>query len=69
MHPDLRKRIMVLIDSLHKDPFNPKNKTHKLSGSLRGQYAVSINWKYRISFIIFGTIITLVDVGSHDDLY
>ncbi len=38
-------RMKLFID----DPFNPKLRTHKLSGKLSGQWAASIDDEYRLS--------------------
>ena len=35
-----------------KNPFNPKLKTHKLTGKLNGHLAFSINYSYRIIFVL-----------------
>jgi mRNA-degrading endonuclease YafQ of YafQ-DinJ toxin-antitoxin module len=56
------------------DPFNPKLRTHKLSGKLSGQWAASIDDEYRIVFefltknsvllIDFGTSILMLDIAN-----
>lgn len=33
-----------------KDPFNPRLKTHKLTGKLKEYYSFSIDYEYRIIF-------------------
>ncbi len=50
-----------------EDPFDPRLKTHKLSGDLEGYYAFSINFSYRIIFE-FGNPETVWfhQVGTHD---
>lgn len=35
-----------------KNPFDPKLKTHKLTGKLKGNLAFSINYNYRIIFVL-----------------
>lgn len=35
-----------------KNPFDPKLKTHKLTGKLKGNLAFSINYSYRIIFVL-----------------
>lgn len=50
-HPDLRERTRLLIDRLAKNPGDPRNKMHALIGRLKGCYAASISWNYRIFFI------------------
>jgi addiction module RelE/StbE family toxin len=50
-----------------KNPFDPKLKTHKLTGRLKGRWAFSVNYKYRI--IIFfesESIFWFLSVGTHN---
>ena len=48
------------------NPFDPRIKTHKLKGSLRGFFSFSINQKYRIVFeMIKSDIIWFHSVGDH----
>jgi len=50
-----------------KNPFDPRLKTHKLTGKLRGLWAYSIDRKHRIIFEIVGKNITqLHSVGTHN---
>ena len=37
-------------ESFRKNPFDPKLKTHKLKGNLKGFLSFSVNQKYRIIF-------------------
>ncbi len=68
-HPDLRERIILLIERLRKNPTDPRNKTHALAGNLRGCYAASINWSYRIVFYLEGDALWLISIDSHDEVY
>lgn len=68
-HQDLRSKTSSLIERLSKDPFDSKNKTHTLSGNLKGMYAASINHTYRIVFVMGDEAITLINIGSHDEVY
>jgi len=54
---------------LKKDPFHPTLKTHKLKGNLRGLYACSLTYDLRIVFDLTDHVISLVDIGSHDEIY
>lgn len=50
-----------------KDPFNPKLKTHKLSGKLNEYYSFSIDFQYRIIFeFAKENIIWFHSVGTHE---
>ncbi|MCX6719227.1 MAG: type II toxin-antitoxin system mRNA interferase toxin, RelE/StbE family [Candidatus Taylorbacteria bacterium] len=68
-HPDLRDKTRDLIDRLSKNPFDRQGKIHKLSGKLNGMHAVSINWNYRLVYIIGLKSITFINIGSHDEVY
>lgn len=68
-HRELRKKVFVLIDRLAEDPYDIKNKTHHLSGDLKGMFSASIDHSYRIVFLIGSEGITLINIGSHDEVY
>jgi len=68
-HPELRAKTLELIDRLALDPFHSLNKTHMLSGTLKGVWASDINYYYRILFLLSDDAIKLVNVGSHDEVY
>jgi len=49
-----------------KNPFDPRLKTHKLRGSLRGFFSFSINQKYRVIFeMINPNTVWFHSVGGH----
>lgn len=50
-----------------KNPFDPRLKTHKLTGKLKGLWAYSIDRKHRIIFeFVDKNTIRLHSVGTHD---
>ena len=50
-----------------EDPFNPRLKTHKLSGKDKGCWAFWIDNSYRIKFIFLSKReVLFLDVGTHD---
>jgi len=50
-----------------KDPFDPRLKTHKLSGPLEGYLAFSINVSYRVIFDFADSdTARFYEVGTHD---
>lgn len=50
-----------------KDPFDPRLKTHHLTGKLKDFLAFSIDFKYRIIFEFADKdIVWFYDVGTHD---
>lgn len=55
----LYSKIKEIIYLLVEDPFNPKLKTHKLTGSLAGLYALSCGYDCRIIFEIVSSKIVI----------
>ncbi len=50
----------------NKDPFDPRLKTHKLTGKLKEYWAFSIDYQYRIIFEFRNNnIIWFHSVGTH----
>ncbi len=50
-----------------KNPFDPRLKTHKLSGTLKDFWAFSISYSYRIGFtFVQGDLVRFHAVGTHD---
>ena len=52
----LPQQIRLLVEKKEKiykkDPFELSLKTHRLTGKLRGNLAFSVNYKYRIIFVM-----------------
>jgi len=49
------------------NPFTPNLDTHKLHGEKKEEWAFSVDYAYRISFIFVGDgNILLTDIGTHD---
>jgi len=70
-HPELRRQYLKTLQLLELNPYHPSLRLHALEGRLTGLYSVSININYRITmeFLIEGDEVTLVHVGTHDDIY
>lgn len=50
-----------------QDPFDPRLKTHKLSGEEKEVWAFWIDYTYRIKFIFLNDDeILFLDIGTHD---
>jgi mRNA interferase YafQ len=71
----LEIKIFETLDVLSENPFDPRLRTHKLSGKLEGFWACSIDTTYRIIFSFDDSTLTgersivLVDIGTHDEVY
>lgn len=65
--PQIQRQAVRAEKLFKRDPFSPKLKTHKLSGSLHGLWAFAINYKDRIIFEFIGKGKVLFHkIGSHD---
>lgn len=50
-----------------ENPFDPRLKTHKLSGEDKECWAFSVDYYYRIKFIFLdGEEVLFLDIGTHD---
>jgi mRNA-degrading endonuclease YafQ of YafQ-DinJ toxin-antitoxin module len=63
---DLRAVAIALV-RLESNPRDPRLHTHKLEGSER--WACSYAYDGRLVFLWVGDLITLLDVGTHDQVY
>ncbi len=70
-HPELKARLAQVLRDLEDDPFQPHLRLHPLGGELKGLHAVRITYSYRMTLAlkISAREITLLDVGSHDEVY
>jgi addiction module RelE/StbE family toxin len=70
-HPELKKKLAGILRDLEKDPFQPNLDYHHLGGKLSGIQAISITDSYRLTMTVMITKkeITLLDIGSHDEVY
>ena len=60
------------LDIFIGNPFEPKLKTHKLSGKLKGLWSFSIEYNLRVVFYFTKDNpkkAIFVDIGSHDEVY
>jgi len=70
-HSELKSRYIKIIRILQINPSHPSLRLHKLKGKKSEFYSISLDMSYRVilDFIIQDKIITLVDIGSHDEVY
>jgi len=67
---DLRKKFREALNIFSENPFNPRLRTHKLTGKLEGLWAFSVTYNCRVVFSFLSkNAILLIDVGSHDEVY
>jgi len=70
-HKDLLSKYEKTIFLLETNPFHPSLRLHKLQGTKKEFFSVSIDMEYRIiiDFIIEDDKIILLDIGHHDEVY
>ena len=74
-NPQLKDKVLGILGILEKDPFTTSLKSHKLTGNLEGYWSCSVSYNCRIIFTFSQdieseeTLIILVDIGSHDEVY
>jgi len=67
---NLEKRFREILSIFVRDPFDPRLKTHKLSGNLEGLFSFRVNYEIRVIFYFAGhDQAVLLDIGAHDDVY
>lgn len=70
-HPEVLGRYAKAMHLLEIDPFHPSLRLHKLKGTLREYWSVSITMEYRvvIDFLVQDNDIIPLNIGTHDDVY
>jgi addiction module RelE/StbE family toxin len=67
---DLKKKFWNAMELFSKNPFNPRLRTHKLTGKLEGLWALTIDYDCRVIFqFIDKNEVFLIDIGGHDEVY
>lgn len=66
----LKKKFWKALELFVENPFNPRMRTHKLTGKLEGLWAFSVTYDCMVifKFLDKGEIL-LVDIGGHDEVY
>ncbi len=71
--PESAPAIQAALTMLAADAFDPRLRTHKLSGELAGSWGCSAGYDLRIVFSFVqqdeGEAILLETIGTHDDVY
>jgi len=65
--PHLKTAFIARLPVFMRNCFDPKLKTHKLSGKLKNKWSFSLDYSYRVlfSFLEDGQV-GFIDVGDHD---
>lgn len=63
-------RFWERVEEFKNDPFDPKLRTHKLSGKLKDLWGFSIEYDLRVVFYFVDTQrAVFVDIGTHTEVY
>jgi addiction module RelE/StbE family toxin len=69
-NPVLRENLFNVLKLFQNEPFHPSLKTHKLSGQLKGLFAFSLSYDWRVVFKFTGKDeALLITMGPHDKVY
>ncbi len=68
-HPELRDQVEERLTLLASNPQDARLSTHQLRGALRGLWAASLSYEYRLVFSWEGEKIVLLNIGSHEEVY
>ena len=72
-HPQHTEDIRLALETLNKDAFHPRLKTHKLKGKLAGSWACGAGYDLRIVFKFVEDegkeAILLETMGTHEEVY
>ena len=66
---NLRQHIVDKINLFISNRNHPSLRLHKLQGSLKGAWSISVNKSIRILLYQDEDDVTFVDIGTHDDVY
>jgi addiction module RelE/StbE family toxin len=67
---ELKKKFWKAMGLFSENPFDPRLRTHKLTGKLEGLWACSVTYDYRIIFrFLSKDEVLLIDIGGHDEVY
>jgi addiction module RelE/StbE family toxin len=63
-------RFWERVEEFKNNPFDPKLRTHKLSGKLKDLWGFSIEYDLRVVFYFVNTQrAVFVDIGTHTEVY
>ena len=66
----LEARFWERVAIFQKDPFDPRLRTHRLSGQLQGLWSFSVDYDVRVVFSFLEPSRALfVDIGTHEEVY
>jgi addiction module RelE/StbE family toxin len=70
-NPEFKTILKEKLQILQENPFDPRLRTHKLSGNLKDYYSIWLTYEYRIVVKIYlkEKLIEFYATGTHDEVY
>jgi len=69
-NPNAEARFWERVEAFKSDPFDPKLRTHKLSGKLKDLWGFTVEYDLRVVFYFVDTHrAVFVDIGTHTEVY
>lgn len=69
-NPEVVERFYTRVEWFLADPFDPRLRTHKLSGELADVWSFSVTYDIRVIFYFTAQDnAVFIDIGSHDEVY
>lgn len=66
----LEQRFRDRVEVFQNDPFEPRLRTHQLSGQLQGLWSFSVDYDCRVIFsFVEPNRALFVDIGTHEEVY
>jgi len=70
MDGNLKRKFWKTMKLFSSNPFSKQLRTHKLTGTLKGLWAFSVDYDTRVIFsFLKDDEVLLIDIGSHDEVY
>ena len=67
---NLKRKFWKTTKLFSSNPFSKQLRTHKLTGTLKGLWAFSVDYDTRVIFsFLKDDEVLLIDIGSHDEVY
>jgi addiction module RelE/StbE family toxin len=68
--PNLETRFWERVETFKQNPFDPRLRTHRLSGKLKELWSFTIEHDLRVIFHFANNQrVLFVDIGTHDEVY
>lgn len=71
LNPILQRKVDIALEKFESNPFDISLMNHNLTGKLFGYKSIRVNYSTRIIFKEEGgyTLVEIIQIGTHDDVY